>query len=207
MKYIICLILGFLIHTKSLAQTHLPNSSIGITFLQLQPDNDSWYFRLAPIFNLGFSYEHKIGKASTISVGGMFKSGRNGIPCIDCPGASGKMNEWNIKIGAIRYFKLTDKMNLFSQLQFFYEKTNVPQGKYNFNVIGGEYNDWFRFINYTGLELSTGIEIRIIDSISFFLNPSLQFGNYSEADAVFEDRTFWRINGSILENVGVKYKF
>lgn len=206
-KYYITVLFVLIVTSIVKAQSPIPRSSIGISFIQFQTDNDSYGFKFTPILNFGVSYEHRIGPLFTLNGEGMIKTGNDRVGCIDCPGASGEMTEWNLKFGVSRYFILSDKISLFSQLQAFREKTDVPDGVSNWSVIGDWERPWFRKIDYLGLELSIGIEYNFFNAFHFYLSPSLQYGIYKEINSVSERPRLRILNFAILENVGIKYKF
>ncbi len=207
MKNIGCLIF-FLVSALNLqAQEKTPNNAIGISFVQLQPRLVNYGLRFSPIMHLGLSYEHKLGKSYSMSLEGIYKSGYNKMACIDCAGAKGKMKEYNLKIGINRYFILNKKFNFFAQSQLFFEDTNVDSGTYNWNIDGALSEGWYRYIDYYGLELSIGAEYLIANSLSIYINPSLQMGKQRDINPFFDSQYRTIFNFAFLENLGLKYRF
>jgi len=189
------------------AQSPEKLNSVYVSFLQLQHTTTSWYFRFDPILNYGLGYERQLINNFGLAIDGAIKFGISRNSGIDS-NASGKQVHTNLKVGLIKQFDTSERINLFIKLQYFREQTVVKSGRQNFASANWEYLDnWFKNDIYRGLEFGFGLSYAISKNFSLFAASALQLGNIEEANTFVELRKVGMINMPLLENLGLKYSF
>jgi len=182
------------------------NNRISVSLIQLQPNSSSKIFVIDPILLLGLGYERTLKQNFGIVANIYYKRGEVESRLSSGSRANADLSEVNFKLGLIRYFNLSDRLNIPVKFQYFYEHSNYENNMKNFIIVGADYdNEYFNEEKFQGFEIGYGLELQVNNKLKIFGLSGIQIGKIKEVDSFGRGRVL--VNLPIVEELGVKYVF